>query len=92
MGELAEAQLDDLPEIEPLDGEYCRVNLKALRGGLSPEILCRLFILSARPRPDGRVRLEAALAEAVSPCGGGTSALFGGGFAGGDPALEGRRL
>lgn len=66
MGELAEAQLDDLPEIEPLDGEYCRVHLKALRGGLSPEILCRLFILSARPRPDGRVRLEAALAEAVS--------------------------
>lgn len=59
--ELAFADQDDLPEIEPLDGDFCRVHLKILNKGLSPETLCRLFLLSAQKQADGASRLEQSL-------------------------------
>ena len=41
-------------EIEPLDGEFCRVHLGYLsRSGLSPQTLFRLFVLSAESPASG---------------------------------------
>ena len=59
--EMAFADQDDLPEIEPLDGNFCRVHLKILNQGLSPETLCRLFLLSSEKQADGASRLEQEL-------------------------------
>lgn len=43
------------PELEPLDGEFCRLYMRYLkRSGLSPKTLCRLFVLSAE-KSDGSV-------------------------------------
>ena len=55
------------PEIEALDGPFCRVHLRYLsRRGLSPETLFRLFALSSR-RPGGTAEdLEAKLARFLS--------------------------
>ena len=47
-----------LPCIEPLDGAYSRVHLSCLNAGLSPEILARLFCLSAKKEEDGKAALE----------------------------------
>lgn len=46
-----------LPFTEPLDGNYSRVYLSWLNKGLSPEILTRLFCLSAKEEPDGKALL-----------------------------------
>ena len=44
------AQSDVLPEIEILGEKYARIHLKYLKHGLSPETLCRLFLLSAEEK------------------------------------------
>ncbi len=59
--EMLFAEQDDLPEMELLDGAYCRVHLKILHRGLSPETLCKLFFLSSEKCPDGKARLEQKL-------------------------------
>lgn len=50
--------------VEPLDGAYSRVHLGVLQGGLRPQTLARLFILSAKPEPDGKASLAQKLALA----------------------------
>ena len=46
--ELESLEPSDGPEIEPLDGDFCRVHLRCLnRSGLAPKTLFRLFWLSA---------------------------------------------
>lgn len=67
--EAEQAEEDDLPEIEYLDGEYCRVHLKLLRRGADPETLCRLFVRSAEPVPGGRERLERELERLTATAG-----------------------
>ena len=47
-----------LPCIEPLDGEYSRVHLSCLNAGPSPEVLAKVFCLSAKKEEDGRAALE----------------------------------
>lgn len=64
--ELKAADMDDLPEIEMLDGDYCRVHLKAINERLSAEKLCGLFVLSAQTYADGRERLENELRNLIS--------------------------
>lgn len=46
---------DNLPEIEMLDGDFCRLHLKC---GLSVETLCRLFMISSEKQTDGKERLK----------------------------------
>ena len=46
---------------EALDGDYSRVHLAALRQGMSPETLGRLFYLSAQQKTDGIGKLEEKL-------------------------------
>lgn len=61
---LAEAklsELDDLPDVEYLDGEYCRVHLKALKSRDSLEGLCRTFVDSSKRHTEGEKRLEEQL-------------------------------
>lgn len=52
-------------EIEPLDGDYCRVPLSCLNKGLSVNTLGKLFFLSAKKETDGEKdlikKLEIAL-------------------------------
>ncbi len=55
--EMPGAQLDDLPEIEMLDGDFCRVHLKTLKESNAEEALARLFIQSAVKQNDGEERL-----------------------------------
>ena len=43
---------------DKLDGAYTRVHLSALSGGLTPETLAKLFCLSAKKEPDGKILLE----------------------------------
>lgn len=50
--------------IEPLDGDYSRVNLSVIRDGISPETLGRLFFLSARKEEHGAAALSAKLSVA----------------------------
>lgn len=46
--ELEALEISDGPEVEPLDGGFCRVHLRCLsKYGLAPETLFRLFWLSA---------------------------------------------
>lgn len=47
----------DCPLIEPLDGQYSRVHLSCLNGGLKAETLAKLFLLSAKTEPDGMALL-----------------------------------
>ena len=54
--------LTDQPTLtDKLDGAYTRVHLSALRGGLTPETLARLFCLSAKKEQDGKSALESKL-------------------------------
>ena len=47
LNEAEYAQADDLPNIEYLDGPYCRVHLKTLKDKASLEKLCQLFLKSS---------------------------------------------
>ena len=62
--EYSGTQKDAAPAVEPLDGEYSRVGLSYLNGGLKPETLARLFTLSAKKEPCGREDLTEKLAVA----------------------------
>lgn len=64
--EMEFADYDELPEIELLDGDFCRVHLKILKKGLSPETLCRLFLLSSEKQIDGMSRLEREVDNLIS--------------------------
>ena len=64
--ELPEAGADDLPEVEWLEGDFCRFHLKGLKDGATPEILCRLFLRSAQKQPEGAARLTLALEEVLA--------------------------
>ena len=46
---------------EPLAGDYSRVSLGCIRDGLKPETLAKLFTLSAKKEPDGKILLEQSL-------------------------------
>ena len=56
----------DAPLTEPLDGEYCRVHLSCLNGGMEPEVLARIFCLSAKKETGGKADLERKLLVARS--------------------------
>ena len=57
--------LTDQPAVtDKLDGAYTRVHLSALKSGLTPETLARLFFLSAKKEPDGKSALESKLSAA----------------------------
>lgn len=47
--------------LEPLDGDFCRVHLDVVKAGLSAETLGKLFFLSAKPVENGRELLEEKL-------------------------------
>ena len=49
---------------DKLDGTYTRIHLSALKGGLTPETLARLFFLSAKKETDGKSALESKLSAA----------------------------
>ena len=49
------------PKTEPLDGDYSRVYLSCLNEGLTPELLAKLFCLSAQREEAGRALLEEKL-------------------------------
>lgn len=61
--EMKYAHDDLLPEAEMLDGDFCRVHLKKLDGGMKPETLCALFMLSAEKQTDGAENLRRKLDE-----------------------------
>ena len=44
-------------KVDALDGEYSRVHLSSLGGGMTPEILAKYFCLSAKTVPDGKEEL-----------------------------------
>ena len=50
--ETAGCEITDEPLISPIGGGFCRVNLAPAAGRISPETLCRIFVLSSR-RPAG---------------------------------------
>ena len=50
--------------VEELDGEYSRVYLSCLDGGMRAETLARMFYLSAKKEPDARERIEEKLKSA----------------------------
>lgn len=53
----------DGPDLEPLDGPFCRLHLRYLpKSGLSPQTLFRLFALSAEPPAGDGAALEKKLA------------------------------
>lgn len=62
-GEMKDAKSDDLPDVEYLDGNYCRVHLKVLKDREAEERLCSLFVKSAKAEPDGKTRLENELVK-----------------------------
>jgi uridine kinase len=49
---------------DKLDGTYTRIHLSALKSGLTPETLARLFFLSAKKETDGKSALESKLSAA----------------------------
>ena len=61
--EMPDAKLDDLPDIEMLDGDFCRVHLKALKGPDAAASLAQLFIRSDVKQNDGTERLMAELSN-----------------------------
>lgn len=63
--EYADVSAQMPPLSEPLDGQYSRVHLSHLSGGLSPETLATLFCLSAKKEPDGVCLLEQKLKVAA---------------------------
>lgn len=70
--EKKKADLDNLPDIELLGNEFCRIHLKYLRKGLSPETLCRLFIQSSAESPEGSEKLRTALDDLILSASAGT--------------------
>ena len=56
---------------ERLDGDYSRVSLSCLDGGMSAETLGRLFFLSAKKEPLGRESLKEKLSVALAMAKGG---------------------
>ncbi len=50
--------------VEPLDGDYSRVHLRVLDGGIAVETLARLFCLSAKHEADGETKIDEKLAVA----------------------------
>ena len=61
INEAQSCELDNLPDVEYLDGEYCRIHLKAINSQKSLEWLCRAFIDSSKTHPEGEKRLEEQL-------------------------------
>lgn len=59
--EASVCEADDLPEVEYLDGEYCRVHLKRVNSENLLEWLCRRFVDSSGAHPEGEERLEEQL-------------------------------
>lgn len=57
---------DDLPPVESLDGDFCRVHLKAMKNKDSLKDLCEVFILSSKRQQDGIKRLENELNRLVA--------------------------
>ena len=55
--EYAEAKKTDAPSEDKLDGEYSRVHLSHLNGGLSPKTLAKIFCLSSQNEKEGREEL-----------------------------------
>lgn len=51
-------------QIEPLDGEYCRVPLCLLASGLAAETLAKLFVASSQNEEDGQTALQEKLETA----------------------------
>lgn len=51
----------DSRKTEPLAGNYSRVSLSCIQDGLKPETLAKLFSLSAKKEPDGKILLEQSL-------------------------------
>lgn len=49
---------------DKLDSTYTRIHLSALKSGLTPETLARLFFLSAKKESDGKSALESKLSAA----------------------------
>lgn len=64
--EAKNAEEDNLPPLERLCGDFCRVHLTALSGEDGPEALCRAFLLSAGCRPAGQPRLEQCLEASLA--------------------------
>lgn len=56
--EYMKSKTNDAAVIEKLDGDYSRVCLSCLNKGLSFETFARLFSLSAKKEPEGKVLLE----------------------------------
>lgn len=54
------------PMVERLDGEYSRVHLSCLNGGLSAETLTKLFISSSKKEENGAERVKAMTEVALS--------------------------
>ncbi|MDO4938422.1 MAG: hypothetical protein Q4E54_00465 [Lachnospiraceae bacterium] len=61
--EMQYAESDDLPDIEMLDGDFCRVHLKAFNEDNGVETLTGMFLLSAQKQEDGMARLQDSLEE-----------------------------
>lgn len=59
-----ESLTDQQAITDKLDGAYTRASLSALKAGLTPETLAKLFFLSAKKEPDGKAALEAKLTVA----------------------------
>lgn len=56
--EYMRADSDDLPAVESLDGDFCRVHLKAMKDKEALKKLCEFFVLSSKSHTDGVERLE----------------------------------
>lgn len=56
--EAKSCERDDLPEVEELPGNYCRVHLKVVKSKSDLEKLCKLFVKSSEIHEDGQKKLE----------------------------------
>jgi len=67
--ELAACSPTEGPDTEPLDGDFCRIHLRALQNtGLSPDTLFRLFSLSAQESSGSPGQLESKLIALLALC------------------------
>lgn len=67
--EMQKADEDDLPDVEMLEGDYCRVHLKVMKKSgvmLTPEMLAILFAKSAKKEPEGDKRLKEKLDDLMT--------------------------
>ena len=71
----------EVPQIEPLDGEYSRVYLSCLNEGISPETLAKLFCLSAKKEENGSALLQEKIEVAKALVASGELPLDGDAFA-----------